>query len=41
MKLGNQSETGNSLQRVHTLPEINVTIDPWALLLGKSEAYSV
>ena len=27
-KIGNQSEAGNSLQRVHTKPEINATIVP-------------
>ena len=27
-KIGNQSEAGNGLQRVRTIPEINATIDP-------------
>ena len=30
--IGNQSEAGNSLQRVCTIPEINVIIDPGGTL---------
>ena len=30
--IGNQSEAGNSLQRVRTIPEINVIIDPGGTL---------
>ena len=28
-RIGNQSEAGNSLQRVHNIPENNVNVDSW------------